>query len=98
MDRLNESQLPLYRCHKTVAAFKIGALREPPAGMPVHVHALASPAEGHGPTGVSLSGEFMAKHKPEVGGYYVLYEDGYESYSPAAAFESGYALIGVTHD
>ena len=27
---------------------------------------------------------------PHVGGYYVLYEDGYESFSPAKAFEEGY--------
>ncbi len=28
-----------------------------------------------------------------VGGYYVLYEDGYDSWSPAKAFEDGYTLI-----
>ncbi len=28
--------------------------------------------------------------KTEVGGYYVVYEDGYKSFSPAGAFESGY--------
>lgn len=36
---------------------------------------------------------FMAKHKPEVGGYYVVYDDGYKSFSPAKAFEEGYTLI-----
>lgn len=29
----------------------------------------------------------------QPGGYYVQYEDGYESYSPAKAFEEGYTLI-----
>ncbi|MCK9988658.1 MAG: hypothetical protein AzoDbin1_05130 [Azoarcus sp.] len=28
-----------------------------------------------------------------VGGYYVVYEDGYKSFSPAIAFESGYTRI-----
>lgn len=28
-----------------------------------------------------------------VGGYYVLYEDGFESWSPAEAFEKGYTRI-----
>lgn len=36
---------------------------------------------------------FVAKHKPEVGGYFVQYADGYQSYSPAKAFEEGYTRI-----
>lgn len=40
-----------------------------------------------------VSAEFMAKHKPEVGGYFVHYADGYESFSPAKAFEEGYTLV-----
>jgi hypothetical protein len=32
----------------------------------------------------------MIKHAPQVGGYYVRYPDGYESWSPAKAFEEGY--------
>ena len=42
---------------------------------------------------VPLSPEYVAKHKPEVGGYYVVYEDGYKSFSPAGAFESGYTRL-----
>ena len=41
---------------------------------------------------VPLDG-FVQKHNPQSGGYYVRYEDGYESYSPAEAFESGYTPI-----
>lgn len=37
--------------------------------------------------------EFMARATPLPGGYLVIYEDGYMSFSPAAAFESGYTLI-----
>ena len=37
-----------------------------------------------------VDADYMAKHKPQVGGYWVLYEGGYESFSPAQAFESGY--------
>ena len=40
-----------------------------------------------------VTAAFLAKHKPEVGGYWVQYADGYESFSPAAAFEEGYTLI-----
>lgn len=42
---------------------------------------------------VTVGPEYLLKHKPQPGGYYVLYEDGYESFSPAAAFEEGYARI-----
>ena len=38
----------------------------------------------------SVSYKWYTKHSPEVGGYFVQYEDGYESYSPANAFELGY--------
>ena len=37
--------------------------------------------------------EYMHKHKPQVGGYYVVYKDGYKSFSPAEAFETGYEKI-----
>ena len=34
----------------------------------------------------TVGSKYMEKHNPEDGGYYVKYEDGYESYSPAEAF------------
>ncbi len=37
--------------------------------------------------------DYFQRHKPEVGGYFVVYEDGYQSYSPAKAFEDGYTRI-----
>ena len=49
--------------------------------------------EGYGPIKVSHYG-YYEKHRPEPGGYYVVYDDGYKSYSPAKAFEDGYTLIG----
>jgi hypothetical protein len=36
---------------------------------------------------------YVRKHKPEVGGYYVVYKDGYKSFSPAEAFEEGYSRV-----
>jgi len=36
---------------------------------------------------------YFAKHEPTVGGYFVEYEDGYQSFSPAKAFEDGYTLV-----
>lgn len=42
---------------------------------------------------VEISQSYLEKHQPCVGGYYVVYEDGYLSFSPAEAFESGYTRI-----
>jgi len=77
--------LPTYTCHKQVGALKIRSID-------VHYtaeHAIFTPAdESYAPFSVSRA--YMAKHVPEAGGYYVRYKDGYESFSPAAAFEEGY--------
>lgn len=60
------------------------------------------PAGGFGATVVpeedgyepfKISGEYIKKHKPQAGGYYVVYEDGYKSWSPAEPFESGYTKL-----
>ena len=37
--------------------------------------------------------EWHQKHEPHAGGYFVRYADGYASFSPAEAFESGYRPV-----
>lgn len=82
-------EMPRYQCHKKVWALKIKAIDLLLKG---YVGATLTPEEpGYGPFKVDDS--YMAKHKPEVGGYYVVYDDGYKSYSPAKAFEEGYTRI-----
>lgn len=46
---------------------------------------------GRGSVAVDMA--WIEKHKPVIGGYYVRYADGYESFSPADAFEAGYTAI-----
>lgn len=36
---------------------------------------------------------YIDKHTLRIGGYYIIYEDGYESFSPTEAFEEGYKLV-----
>jgi len=80
-------EMPKYECHKTVWALKIaGIVGDQHGGV------YFQPAED-GYDKVPMSPEYVAKHKPEVGGYYVVYEDGYKSFSPASAFESGYTPL-----
>jgi len=87
--------LPLYQCHKQVRAFKInlieqGKLNEPTQFTGGSYWLLSTPPNGQA---VEVPAEYVAKHKPEVGGYFVVYDDGYTSYSPAKAFEEGYTRI-----
>ena len=82
-------KLPKWKCHKIVEAAEVEAIKPYEDGQ-----WFLSLAVGDGEIEPHLvSREFMQKHKPRVGGYFVRYEDGYESFSPPEAFESGYARI-----
>lgn len=79
--------LPLWRSHKKVRAVKIGTVQRHHDGS-----AEIFPAEP-GYRGFEVPKEYVDKHNPQAGGYYVTYEDGYASWSPADAFENGYTRI-----
>lgn len=49
--------------------------------------------EGPGVPSLRVEAAYLEKHKPVVGGYFVVYDDGYQSFSPAFAFEAGYERI-----
>lgn len=89
-------EMPKYKCHKEVHAFKIAAIdldstKAQTEDRETDGSAMITPAEsGFAPFRVDHA--YMHKHKPEVGGYYVVYHDGYKSFSPAKAFEDGYTL------
>lgn len=42
---------------------------------------------------VWVSKVYLAKHNPQVGGYYLRYPDGYESFCPAESFEAGHEEV-----
>lgn len=86
------STLPRYKCHKIVEAIKIRDII-----ILNHDHNRLVPENWNTFDDVKVSKEWYSKYKPEAGGYYVRYEDGYESYSPAEAFEKGYKRL-VVHD
>lgn len=84
------NKMPKYKCHKVVAAVKIKHVKIDEEGGCNGAMIV--------PTDDSLedypvSQEFFNKHKPKAGGYYVVYEDGYESFSPAEPFEDGYTKL-----
>lgn len=83
-----ERQLPQYRSHKLVWALKIHSIERDGwkgGAKIVPEDTLYEPFE--------VDAAYMEKHQPKVGGYYVVYEDGYKSWSPAEAFEQGHTRI-----
>lgn len=86
-------QLPKYKSHKEVFAIKIQKVADiTERGAESDGSRYLIPVEP-GVEPVHVSREYLLKHKPEPGGYYVRYKDGYESFSPAEAFEEGHTLI-----
>ena len=81
-------RLPQYVSHKTVCALKITDVAYATNQPGAHLH--------HDTVGVppiAVDSDYLKKHMPLAGGYYVRYEDGYESFSPAQAFESSYTKM-----
>jgi hypothetical protein len=79
---------PLYRCHKEVRAFRIDKVLRVGAVM----SAVLVPTQAH-IDAVLVGPGYLEKHDPQPGGYFVVYADGYQSFSPAEAFEDGYTRI-----
>lgn len=87
-------EMPKYKSHKEVWALKIASIKRDGEGenRETDGSAMITPAEeGFAPFRVEY--DYLRKHSPEVGGYFVVYKDGYKSYSPAQAFEEGYTRI-----
>jgi hypothetical protein len=82
-----EREMPRYKCHKEVWALKIAGIKHR------NDHGADIVPENENYAEITVDGDYVAKHKPHVGGYYVVYKDGYKSFSPAEAFESGYTLV-----
>lgn len=82
------TEMPRYRCHKEVHAVRITNLSEMQGWLEVQ-----DAEKGGAKTQIRVGADWMVKHTPEIGGYLVVYEDGYRSYSPRKAFEEGYTRI-----
>ena len=86
---MNDSQIemPKYKCYKEVWALKIAEIFLDTDGSAM----ITSVEAGYAPFGVDS--EYVRKHDPQVGGYFVRYEDGYKSFSHKEAFEGCYSEI-----
>lgn len=91
------AEMPKYRCHKEVWALKIKAIefdsdKAQTEQRETDGSATIAPDDERYAS-FKVDADYVRKHKPVAGGYYVVYEDGYKSFSPAEAFESGYTRI-----
>lgn len=86
-------ELPLYRCHKLVQAAKITKIEL--NGMEESISTCPHAILHFGLIGKKerVDDSWIAKHNPHEGGYLVIYEDGYKSFSPGKAFEQGYLPV-----
>ncbi len=92
-----QCEMPKYKCHKEVHALEIAEItfdadEARKEGRETTGKAVIMPT-GEGFASFEVSAEYVSKHKPQAGGYYVVYEDGYESWSPKEVFEKGYSKV-----
>ena len=94
---MNAQELPKYQSHKIVWALKIKEIvfdydLTSKENRETDGSAVITPEEaGYAP--FEVNHEYCRKHNPQAGGYYVIYEDGYKSWSPSEAFENGYTKL-----
>jgi hypothetical protein len=79
-------QMPRYVSHKTVHALE---LKEPPLRDMETGNWVLQFADA-GCASVLAPDEMFSRYKPVVGDFYVVYADGYKSFSPRKAFLEGY--------
>lgn len=82
-------EMPRYECHKKVWAIKIAA---------VEIHqdksaTIAPSDDGYAVFKTAPAWAERFKSTADDPGYYVVYEDGFASWSPSKAFEAGYVRI-----
>lgn len=88
-------ELPVYKSHKLVRALKISSMN---LLYDCYGTALIVPADQRYKEFLTCQG-WSERFKGDESdfGYWVLYEDGYESWSPSYAFENGYSLVMPAH-
>lgn len=86
-------ELPLYTCHKKVRALEIRSIGNYGVDAKGALWREISFADASfGP--ISLPEKLFGRSVPMPGDFYVVYEDGYQSFSPRKAFLEGYTRDG----
>lgn len=91
-----EVEMPRYQSHKKVWALKIKSIVFD-ADLAAEDRKFDGSAtiipEDSKYAPFKVDSAYVNKHQPQPGGYYVVYEDGYKSWSPADTFEAGYSRL-----
>lgn len=90
-----KSDLPRWKCHKVVEAAEIVAFW-PTSIRDIGQHQIHVQLPDGTRKQLNLPDAWASRVPPNaspIGGYYVRYEDGFESWSPADAFEAGYTRM-----
>lgn len=83
----DQMEMPKYKCHKVVHALEISSIKHHSDGTAT----ITPKEEGYAP--FLVNADYVKRHEPKTGGYFVVYEDGYRSWAPKKTFESGYTRI-----
>lgn len=75
-------EMPKYRSHKQVWALEIDTVKN---------FTLSFRDPGY--AAITCPPEMFSRYTPVPGDFYVVYSDGYKSFSPAKAFHEGYTRI-----
>lgn len=81
-DEAAAMEMPRYRSHKQVWALEIDT---------VNGHKLTFRDAGY--AAIMCDAAMFSRYTPVPGDFYVQYDDGYKSFSPAKAFKEGYTRI-----
>jgi hypothetical protein len=91
------STMPRYVSHKQVWALEIATVGRP--GLTADHRPLGHPEScvltfrDNGFEPLVAPGEMFSRYKPVSGDFYVVYADGYRSFSPRKAFLEGYTRV-----
>jgi len=84
-----QAEMPRYKCHKEVHAVQIAAIEVHEDGSAT----IAPKDAGFATFKTAPKWADRFQGTDEDPGYYVVYSDGFASWSPSKAFESGYSRI-----
>ena len=94
---INGVHMPQYQCHKRVWALKIKDVALHPeirmSGIVQHKAYVVITFVNGNFSPLNWDATFPGVSEPKPGWYYVVYEDGYRSFSPGESFETGYTLV-----
>jgi hypothetical protein len=89
MEQQVEAEMPRYISHKQVWALELDCVDHNADGSSV----LTFRDNGYSPILIPASSDIFARYKPVQGDFYVVYADGYKSFSPRKAFLEGYVKL-----